>query len=63
MNYCQWMNREEGEEIDGSYFSEFDEEWCCGAPAMWKRWGAWFCADHYDKLCAMYGEPGADDVL
>jgi len=51
------------EDGDGAYFSEFDEDFCCGEPAMWKRWGSYFCADHYDKLCEMYGEPESDEDL
>ena len=61
MNLCQWMTVDE--DGDGAYFSEFDEDFCCGEPAMWKRWGSYFCADHYDKLCAMYGEPKPEEDL
>lgn len=51
------------EDGDGAYFASFDEDFCCGEPAMWKRWGSWFCAAHYDKLCEMYGEPNPDEDL
>jgi hypothetical protein len=61
---CHWTKLDEdGDGDDGSYFAEFYEEWCCGEPAMWKRWGKWFCAKHYDALCELYGEPETDEDL
>ena len=61
MNFCQWDTGLD----DGTYNFEYSEEYndCCGEPAMWKRWGSYFCAAHYDKLCEMYGEPEPDEDL
>ena len=65
MNFCQWVNLDIqfGDGDDGSYMHEFDEKYCCGEPAMWKRWGAWFCPKHYDWMGERYGEPNADEDL